>query len=82
MCCRGISKSLSEVHLMIKLLLLLSRTLCDGKKSVSELLDAIDAQIEAGGLERVAERGFGDRARPRRYEIVAALNRMRSLRMN
>ncbi len=64
------------------ILLLLSRTLCDGKKSVSELLDTIDAQIEAGGLERVAERGFGDRARPRRYEIVAALNRMRSLRMN
>ncbi len=63
------------------ILLLLSRTLCDGKKSVSELLDAIDAQIDARGLERVAERGFGDRARPRRYEIAAALNRMRSLRM-
>ena len=63
------------------ILLLLSRTLCDGKKSVSELLDAIDAQIDARGLERVPERGFGDRARPRRYEIAAALNRMRSLRM-
>ena len=62
-------------------LLLLSRELCDGSTSVPELLDAIDDLIEQGGLEEVAEPGFGDRARPRRYEIAAALNRMRSVRL-
>ncbi|MEE9282235.1 MAG: ABC-ATPase domain-containing protein [Myxococcota bacterium] len=62
-------------------LLLLSRELCDGSTSVPELLDAIDHLIEQGGLEEVAEPGFGDRARPRRYEIAAALNRLRSLRL-
>ncbi len=60
-------------------LLLLSRSLCDGERSVPELLDAIEARIEAGGLEEITEPNFGDRARPRRYEIASALNRMRTL---
>ena len=60
-------------------LLRLSRSLCDGTRSVPELLDEIDARIEAGGLEEITEPSFGDRARPRRYEIASALNRMRTL---
>jgi predicted ABC-class ATPase len=62
-------------------LLVLSRGLCDGKLSVGELLDALDAQVEEQGLDAIAEPGFGDRARPRRFEIAAALNRLRTLRL-
>ena len=37
--------------------------------------------MEKGGLAAIAEPGFGDRARPRRFELAAALNRLRSLRL-
>ncbi len=58
-------------------LLQLSRGLCDGERSIEALLDALDEVP----LERLAEPTFGDRARPRRHEIAAALNRLRSLRI-
>jgi predicted ABC-class ATPase len=62
-------------------LLGLSRGSRDPGRNVPELLDAIDARIEADGFEAVCSSGFGDRARARRFEIAAALNRLRSLRM-
>jgi hypothetical protein len=62
-------------------LLLFARGLCDGKKSLAELLDAVERRIEEEGLESVTERGFGDRARPRKFEIAAAVNRLRTLRL-
>ncbi len=62
-------------------LLALSRGLCDGRASLPELLDALDERVEKGGLAAIAEPGFGDRARPRRFELAAALNRLRSLRL-
>ncbi len=58
-------------------LLQLSRGLCDGRRSLPELLDA----IEGMDLEALCAPGFGDRARPRRHEVAAALNRLRSLRV-
>ena len=36
--------------------------------------------MDTEGIEGLCARGFGDRARPRKYEIGAALNRMRGLR--
>ncbi|MFQ5697199.1 MAG: P-loop domain-containing protein [Myxococcota bacterium] len=62
-------------------LLALSRELADGRRSIPELLDALDAKVDGEGLQRVAAAGFGDRARARRFEIAAALNRLRSLRL-
>ncbi|GIW40918.1 MAG: ATPase [Candidatus Binatia bacterium] len=62
-------------------LLLFSRGLCDGKKTLAELLDLVDRRIEDEGLESVTQRGFGDRARPRRFEIAGAVNRLRTLRI-
>ena len=62
-------------------LLRCARGLCDGKRSLPELLDRIDAEIERNGLEALTEHGFGDRARARRFEIAASLNRLRSLRL-
>ena len=62
-------------------LLMLARGACDGERSLAQLLDEIEAQLDARGLEALAEPGFGDRARPRRFEIAAALNRLRTLRL-
>ena len=62
-------------------LLALSRELCDGRRSVPELLDEIDVRIARSGLEALCEPTFGDRSRARRFEIAAALNRLRSLRL-
>ena len=57
----------------------LSRGLCDGRASVCELLDELDRRLDSDGIDAVFARDFGDRARPRRFEIAAALNRLRSL---
>jgi predicted ABC-class ATPase len=62
-------------------LLALASGLCDGRRSVAELLDALEARTAEQGIEALAEPGFGDRAAARRYEIAAALNRLRSLRL-
>jgi predicted ABC-class ATPase len=62
-------------------LLAAARGLADGGRSVPELLQALEARIEAEGLDAVASPTFGDRARARPLEIAAALNRLRSLRL-
>lgn len=71
----------AQCRLIGDLLLLLSRGMADGRASVAELLDRIDATQGDAGLEHVAERGFGDRASVRRHELAAAVNRLRSLRL-
>jgi len=71
----------AQCRMIGDVLLELSRGLCDGRRSVAELLDAIDARIASEGLEALVARSFGDRARVRRFEIAAALNRLRSLRL-
>lgn len=71
----------AQARMIGDVLLDLSRASTDSGRSVPELLDAIDARIEADGFEAVCSSGFGDRARARRFEIAAALNRLRSLRM-
>ncbi len=71
----------AQCRLIGDLLLLLSRGMADGDSSVAELLDRIDERQGEAGLEDVAERGFGDRARVRRHELAAAVNRLRSLRL-
>ena len=49
--------------------------------SLPELLDALDRDVAEHGIDAICEAGFGDRARPRRFEVAAALNRLRSLRL-
>ena len=61
-------------------LLELARGLCDGRRDLPRILDALEAGLRAEGLEAVAA-GFGDRSQARRFEIAAALNRLRSLRL-
>lgn len=71
----------AQCRMIGDVLLECARGLCDGRRSVPLLLDAIDARIAADGLEAVTAPTFGDRAQARRFEIAAALNRLRSLRL-
>ena len=55
--------------------------LIDGRRTLSEVLDALEQVIDRQGLDVLSpHRGHpGDYARPRRYELAAALNRLRTL---
>lgn len=61
-----------------------SNGMIDGETTVSGILDAIDELLAQNPIDIVsAYRGHpGDFARPRRYEISAALNRLRSLKIS
>lgn len=51
----------------------------DGQRSLADALDILEARLAQRGMD-VLRAGFpGDLARPRRFEIAAALNRLRSL---
>jgi predicted ABC-class ATPase len=58
----------------------------DGKATLSEVLDALEDFFDRNGLDALdpfhrGERHPGDFARPRKYEISAAINRLRTVRM-
>lgn len=71
----------AQCRMIGDVLLELARGLCDGRRSLAEILDEVEARIAAKGIEALAAPGFGDRAQARRFEIAAALNRMRTLRI-
>lgn len=54
----------------------------DQGRPVREILDLIDRDLSTEGLECLTRDLRGDLARPRRYEIAAALNRLMSLRVS
>ncbi|MDR7554069.1 MAG: ABC-ATPase domain-containing protein [Armatimonadota bacterium] len=55
----------------------------DGAASIAEILARVFADLEAGGLLLLSEgeRGSGDYALPRPYEVAAVLNRLRALQV-
>ncbi|MEO1353933.1 MAG: P-loop domain-containing protein, partial [Cyanobacteria bacterium J06635_15] len=53
----------------------------DGRQSLSEVLDGVMADIKAGGLDIVSDRVPGDLVGFRRFELAAAINRLRTLRI-
>jgi len=58
----------------------------DGARSLADVLDALEGALDEHGLDRLATFGRpgehpGSFARPRRFEVAAALNRLRSLRV-
>lgn len=59
----------------------LERGYFDGERTLGQVVDAILADIDAGGLEVLStfEGHPGDYALPRRFEIAAAVNRLRTL---
>ena len=71
----------AQCRMIGDLLLRLTHGLCDGRRDLPRVLAALEADLEAQGLDALVHGGFGDRARPRRFEVAAALNRLRSLRV-
>ncbi|PSK96464.1 putative ABC-class ATPase [Murinocardiopsis flavida] len=61
---------------------LAEKGLLDGRATLAEALDALDARIADDGLAVLAGGYSGDYALPRRLEIAAALNRLRTLRVS
>jgi len=53
----------------------------DKARPMRELLDLVERDLSMEGIEQVTREIRGDLARPRRYEIAAALNRLPSLRI-
>jgi hypothetical protein len=65
---------------------LASQRFMNGKATLAEVLDQLDDFFEREGLDRLDPFGRSDHhpgsfARPRRFEIAAAVNRMRSSRL-
>ncbi len=61
--------------------------LVDGQRTLREIMESLEAELDAEGLDvldpfRRGERHPGDFARPRRYEIAAAVNRLRTVHMS
>jgi predicted ABC-class ATPase len=53
--------------------------LFDGKRTLPKILDLIEAELDEKGLETMLPNLAPDFARPRRFELAAALNRLRTL---
>ena len=54
----------------------------DEGRPMREVLDLVDRDLSSEGLECLSRELSGKLARPRRYEIAAALNRLNSLRIS
>ncbi|GAA3756619.1 putative ABC-class ATPase [Spinactinospora alkalitolerans] len=55
--------------------------LLDGRRTLAESLDELDARLGSAGVTALGRGYAGDYALPRRYEIAASLNRLRTLRV-
>jgi len=77
---------LSQTRAIGYALHLLAERYVDGHRCIAELCDILEQVLDTEGLEALSPfaRGGqhpGNLARPRRYEIAAALNRLRTVRM-
>ncbi len=61
--------------------LLRVKRLADGRRPLAELLDRVEAEVAARGLDALVDRPLGTLAGFRRFELAAALNRLRTLRV-
>lgn len=74
----------SQTRMIAEIIQFLDKTGNLGNKTLNDLLDEIEQQMDTRGLASFTsfkEQHPGDIARPRRYEIAAVLNRMRTARV-
>jgi predicted ABC-class ATPase len=71
----------SQVAGIGRALALLGDGVLDGTVTLAEGLDLLDAELDRQGLRALLDGRAEDIARPRRHEVAAALNRLRSLRL-
>jgi len=60
---------------------LLARSVLARAQTLSEALDELERTVDEGGLDALDDRAVGDLAAFRRFEVAAAMNRLRSLRV-
>lgn len=72
-----------QVNLLGQILKYAIQNLMDGKRTVNEIVDAIEAVLKARGMEGICGGNFlpAGYALPRRQEIAACINRYRRLRV-
>jgi len=73
--------SWAQLHAVGRGLLLAWREIVDGSRSISEILDLVEKRMADGGLDVLDPRETGNLASFRRFELAAALNRLRTLRI-
>ncbi|MFP3939489.1 MAG: hypothetical protein ACLF0P_04215 [Thermoanaerobaculia bacterium] len=72
----------AQTRAVARALLVLKERYLDGRTSLAEALGRFEEDLAERGLDLVAGRGKdGGLARPRRFEVAAALNRLRTLRV-
>lgn len=71
----------SQARAIGDLMLALSRGLADASTPLRELLDGLQSRVDVEGLAAVTARSRGDRAAVRVFEVGAAVNRLRSLKV-
>ncbi|WP_174616150.1 ABC-ATPase domain-containing protein [Virgibacillus ihumii] len=74
----------SQTRMIAEIIQYLDRTNGLGNRSVHQLLDDVEKQMDKDGLASFTvfnDQHPGDIARPRRYEIAAVLNRMRTAKV-
>lgn len=71
----------SQVRAIAQALYYARERYMDGRRSLSEILDFVMADMDEKGLDVLDPRRAGDYARFRRFELAAALNRLRTLQV-
>ncbi|WP_018922480.1 ABC-ATPase domain-containing protein [Salsuginibacillus kocurii] len=74
----------SQTRAIAEAIRYLAKHYFDGSLTLNQVLDAYEADVEKKGLEVISPfkgKHPGDLALPRRYEVAAAINRMRTLNM-
>jgi predicted ABC-class ATPase len=73
--------SWAQAHALGKAILLAWRELVDGERTLPEILDLVEERVAVQGLDVLDPRKVGNLAAFRRFELAAAVNRLRTLRM-
>ena len=86
---RGVEQlvDLSQTRAIGNAIHLATERFMDGTRTLREVVDQVEAFFDADGLDPLdpyhrQERHPGNFARPRKYEIAAAINRLRTVRMH
>lgn len=74
-------KDTEQAQALAQILVYAQQSVMDGKKSLQQIADFLEKQLDAKGLESLFDRGDvrASLARPRRQEILACINRYRKL---
>jgi predicted ABC-class ATPase len=73
--------STAQARAIARALLYASQRLIDGRRSLPEILDEVARAVAERGLDALDSRKLGNLAGFRRFELAAALNRLRSLQI-